>query len=315
MKAIRGVRMYRSGGGSLILILLFILVALAAPLLAPPDFPDSAASFRLVQTPASKLPNPPGALFHLGTIPTGRMNKQVDVYYTLIWGTRSALTFGLAATLIISVFGSLVGAVSSFLGGIAGALILRITDAFLAFPVIAGIVLFGQLLFPQTLGAEPGFLRSSLLRLGIDNVMLALVCFGWMPYTRLIYADMERIRQSEFMIAAQSSGAKPVRIIFRHLIPNSISNVIVLATRDVGGLVLLQATFTFIGVGGNSAWGELLALGRNWILGLGGNPLENWWVFLPVTGALVGFGIGWSVLGDYLNELLNPRSAFLFWDE
>ena len=295
---------------SLLIILVFILMALAAPLLAPADSPTGSASFRLVDTSGSRLPNPPSAEFRLGTIPTNRANKQVDVYFTLIWGARSALIFGLSATLIISIFGSLVGALSSYLGGLAGQAILRITDAFLAFPVIAGVVLFGQLLFPQTLGVQPGFVRTSLLQLGVDNVMLALICFGWMPYTRLIYTDMERIRRSDFIIAAQSSGAKSGRIIFRHLIPNAIGNVIVLATRDVGGLVLLQATFTFIGVGGKSDWGELLALGRNWILGLGGNPLIHWWVFLPITGALVGFGIGWNLLGDYLNELLNPKLRY-----
>ncbi|HEX9012457.1 MAG TPA: ABC transporter permease, partial [Anaerolineaceae bacterium] len=255
------------------------------------------------------LPNPPSAEFRLGTIPMGFIN-QIDIYYTLIWGSRSALLFGIAAAITISLFGSLLGALCSYLGGIAGHLILRVTDAFLAFPVIAGIVLFGQLLIPENSGAGPGFLETFLGRLGIDQVMLALVCFGWMPYTRIIYADMERIRRSEFILAARSYGTSPERIIFRHLIPNSLANVIVLVTRDVGGLVLLQAGFTFIGVGGKSDWGGLLAIGHKWILGQGGNPLQYWWVFLPITAALVFFGIGWNLLGDYLNDLLNPRLRY-----
>jgi peptide/nickel transport system permease protein len=295
------------GGFSLLIILLFTLTAFGAPLLAPSDSKGGSTSFHLVQPAVPYLPNPPSPLYRLGTVPLGIIN-QVDVYYTLIWGTRSALVFGVTATLFISLFGSLVGAACSYLGGAAGQAILRITDAFLAFPVIAGIVLFGQLMLLQDPLAEPGLLKTGLSQLGVDNVMLALVCFGWMPYTRVIYADMERIRRSEFVLAAQSVGVRPGRIIFRHLIPNSISNIIVLATRDVGGLVLLQAGFTFIGVGGRSDWGRLLAVGYKWILG--GSPFEYWWVFLPATCALVGFGIGWNLLGDFLNERLNPRLRF-----
>jgi peptide/nickel transport system permease protein len=84
--------------------------------------------------------------------------------------------------------------------------------------------------------------------------------------------------------------------------------VIVLVARDVGGMVLLQATFTFIGLGGNSLWGMLLVRGRDWILGPGGNILTFWWVFMPATLALVLFGVGWNLLGDGLNEVLNPRT-------
>lgn len=144
--------------------------------------------------------------------------------------------------------------------------------------------------------------------------MLALVCFSWMPYARLIHADMERVRRADFIVAAQAIGIPPARIILRHLIPNAISNIFILAMRDVGGFVLLQATFSFLGVGGGSAWGQILAMGRNWILGRFGNPFEYWWVFLPVTCALVAFGIGWSLLGDYLNEWFNPRLRDFGWD-
>jgi peptide/nickel transport system permease protein len=314
MKIFKENLMYWYGGLSVLLILLFIGVAAAAPLLAPVDLPGASASFRLVQPLIRHLPNPPSADYLLGTVPLGVSTRQFDVYYTLIWGTRSALIFGFTATLIVCIFGSFIGALSSFLGGSIGRMILVITDAFLAFPVIAGIVLFGQILFPQTMGSVPGPLRATLLNFGIDNVMLTLVFLGWMPYTRVIYEDMERIRQAEFILASQSAGAKPARIIFRHLFPNSISNVIVLATRDVSGLVLLQAAFTFLDVGGNSDWGRILVVGRKWILGTGGNPLENWWVFLPVTVALVIFGMSWNLFGDFLNEYLNPRYRFSIFD-
>jgi len=116
-----------------------------------------------------------------------------------------------------------------------------------------------------------------------------------------------RIKQTQYIQASRALGAGHSTIIFRHLIPNSITPVLVLAARDVGGMVLLQATFTFIGLGGESLWGNLLVWGRDYIITPGG-LLTYWWVFLPATLALVLFGIGWNLLGDGLNDLLNPRT-------
>ena len=115
------------------------------------------------------------------------------------------------------------------------------------------------------------------------------------------------LKQVEFVQAAHAIGTKPFRIILRHLIPNSVAPSIVLAARDIGSLVLLQAAFTFIGLDGSSTWGNIIAMGRDWILGPGGGVLTYWWVYVPATLALVLFGIGWNLLGDGLSELLDPR--------
>ncbi len=143
---------------------------------------------------------------------------------------------------------------------------------------------------------------------GLDAVMIAFILFSWMPHARIMNTMVMRIKQTEYVQAAQALGAGHATIIFRHLIPNAIAPVLVLAARDVGGMVLLQATFTFIGLGGNSLWGTLLVRGRDWVIGPGGNILTFWWVFLPATLALVLFGIGWNLIGDGLNEVLNPRT-------
>lgn len=82
-----------------------------------------------------------------------------------------------------------------------------------------------------------------------------------------------------------------------------------LVGRDVGAMVLLESAFTFIGIGGSTEWGVLLASGRDYVIGVGGNPLTYWWTFLPATLALVFFGVGWSMLGDGLNTLLDPRQT------
>lgn len=314
MKLLRRFLVHWQGLLAFWIILYFAELAIAAPWLAPQSSPGATASFQLVSVSQPGYPNPPDPNHYLGTIPLARQTEQVDVFYSLIWGIRSAMLFGISATLIVATIGSLVGALSSYLGGIPGQLVLRIIDAFLAFPLIAGIVLFGQILFPTYVGSSPNAFQSVLISAGVDNIMLALVCFSWMPYARVIHADLERIRHADFIMAAQASGIPPARIILRHLIPNTISNVIIMAMRDVGGLVLIQSTFSFLGIGGGSAWGEILAVGRNWILGKPGNPFEYWWVFLPVTVALMAFGIGWGLLGDFLGEWYNPRLRNFGWD-
>jgi peptide/nickel transport system permease protein len=129
-----------------------------------------------------------------------------------------------------------------------------------------------------------------------------------MAYARLTNSRVLGLKHTEFIEAARAMGASGGRIILRHLIPNSVSPAIVLAARDIGGMVLMQATLTFIGIGGGSEWGEILATGRRWIIAPGGNPLTYWWVFVPVTLALVIFGIGWNLLGDGLNDWLDPQS-------
>jgi peptide/nickel transport system permease protein len=198
---------------------------------------------------------------------------------------------------------------------------MRITDAMLAFPLIAAIVLFQQLLllsykasgalifFGQiyTQGSPPTSLQIFLT--WIDPVMLAFILFSWMPYARVMNAVVLLNKDREFIQAAKALGAGHFRVLIHHLIPNSISPSVVLAAKDVGGMVLLQATFTFIGMGGKSDWGNLLVIGRRWIIGPGGNPLTYWWVFIPATLALVLFGIGWNLLGDGFNDWLNPRTS------
>ena len=242
---------------------------------------------------------------------------KLDVFYTLVWGSRSALRFGLSAACFTAIIGILVGAISGYVGGWVKGLLMRTTDAFLAFPIIAGVVFFLQLLnlseaFSNTQGVTMGGGPPpvnpiiALFEL-IDPVLLALILFSWMPYARMTYAQVLNIRQAEFVQAARALGAGSGRIIFRHLIPNSIAPAIVMAASQVGGMVLLQATLTFIGIPAGSEWGEILAIGRRWIIGPLNNPLGYWWVFIPITSALVLFGIGWNLLGDGLNDWLNPR--------
>jgi peptide/nickel transport system permease protein len=240
----------------------------------------------------------------------------------LVWGTRDALSFGLQVAALTAIVGLLFGAISGYAGGIVNSIMMRITDAFLAFPIIAGVVFLSQLWtstiaaaggiwdwFNKTWVVMPGNLVSPLQTLfqSISPLMLILIMFSWMPYARMTNAIVITLRQVDFIHAARAMGAKSSRIILRHLIPNSVAPSIVLAARDVGGMVVIQAAFTFIGLDGSCTWGNILAIGRDWILGPGGGILAYWWVYVPATLALILFGIGWNLLGDGLSELLDPR--------
>jgi peptide/nickel transport system permease protein len=312
---------------------IFVLVAAAAPLLAPPNDPSQPPSFKLIQT-LERDPLPPNKEAPLGTAAYFDFPDilfHFDTFHSIIWGTRNALRFGLITALSTACLGLLIGVIGGYLGGWIHSLTLRITDAFLAFPIIAGIWLFRQIMASLDLRLPlAGFdiltptatpLQRLVLSLGVNPIMLALILFSWMPYARIVSTNVTILKQTEYIIAARSLGAGPLRVIFRHLLPNAIAPAIVLAARDIGGMVVWQAAFTFIGLGESvispldgsggaiPEWSRLLLLGRHWIIGQGGNPFIYWWVYLPVTLALILFGISWNMLGDRLNTLLNPREA------
>ncbi len=292
---------------ALIVLLLFVAVAVAAPLLAPLEQsrPKLRGSDRF-------QPYPPSAEYPLGIAPGG-----TNVYAELVWGTRAAFRFGLVVTLLTALVGTLVGVVSAYVGGWFNGLALRVTDAFLTFPVIAAVWLFRQVMYPSVLSAmttvpDPAPWQLFLARIHVTPLMVSLVLFSWMTYARVLNARVTQLKEAEFILAARSVGVGNARLVFRHLLPNALSPAIVLVARDIGAMVVLDATFTFIRLGGDSVWGAMLANSRDWIIGPGGNLLRYWWVFVPATLALILFGVSWNVLGDGLNVAMNPRGEVRF---
>ena len=302
----------------LLLILIYVGVAIFAPYLSPND-PKNPSPFMEVGRRTLGEPQPPNENAMLGMLPFG-----IDVYHALVWGSRDALVFGLVVTISTALFGVLYGAISGFAENRLGSFMLRVADSFLAFPPLAAVVLLQQLFVTSVdaLGGyfsltgeiysfaenpiEPTLIQSLLER--VDPLMLSLIVFSWMPYARLVHSMVLTLKQTEFVQASRALGGSPAWIIRKHLLHNSTGPAIVLAARDVGGVVLLQATLTFIQIGGGSVWGEMLAQGRNWVIGPGGSLLRYWWVFVPPTLAVMVFGIAWNMFGDSLNDLLDPTS-------
>lgn len=283
---------------------IYVAVALAAPSLSPPRDPRNPSGLKIIGRQSIGVPQPPSDKLKLGTT-----QEQYDVFHALVWGTRSALRLGLIVALGSMVLGTLLGAVSGYVGGWLNGLALRVTDAFLSFPAVIGVLLFLQL-FTESVPdwmVPPTPVPTLLANAGLSPIMATLIAFSWMPYMRLINANIQRLKSSDYVVAARAIGARPARILFRHLLPNAISPAIVLFARDVGGMVIVDAAFAFFKLGGTVEWGQLLALNRNWILGAAGNPLTYWWVYLPFTLALVVFSVACGLLGEGLNVALNPR--------
>ena len=201
--------------------------------------------------------------------------------------------------------GVLVGAFSAFFGGWTNAITMRFTDAFLAFPVFGAVILFVQMLsllqerayFAGDIGSSAESTAFYKLFELVDPVLLALILFSWMPFARLTHTMITRIKQTEFVEASRALGVGSSRIIFRHLIPNSIAPAIVLATAQVGGMVLLQASLNFIGIDAGSVWGASLAIGRRWMTGLKGNPPFIGGCFCPSRLRLCCLGLVGACLG------------------
>jgi peptide/nickel transport system permease protein len=301
-----------------LLVVVFIGMAITAPLLSPID-PESQTPGRR-QGKTNPNPTPPSDVEPLGTLPWG-----VSVYHQIIWGSRTALTYGLGVTAVISVVGTLIGALSAYWGSWPGHILVWLTDSFLAFPVIAAVVLIDQVvkfiwvkLYGATvfggsdLLALPGQLteqmNSTPLKFFqiIPPLAITFVLFLWMPYAKIMHTSVLQKKQQEYILSAKVSGVKTWRIIWRHLLPNTIGPVIVMAAKDVGAIVVLQSAFTFAQLSHDgSPWSNILITGKDYLYSPNG-LVSYWWLFFPATIAIVLFGVAWNLLGDGINEAINP---------
>ncbi len=302
---------------AVLIILGFVIVAIFAERLAP-TVGEVVDGVQVIGSPFLNSPKPPSETALLGTTP-----GQLDVYYALIHGSRDALVFGLITTLATALIGILVGAFSGMSGGWINQLGMRFSDGILCFPVIAGVAFFQYLIdmtiistsseFQLYLMAPLSLDRSQIVKgagallMNINPVMLALVALCWVPYARTLNILILQNKKKEYVIAARACGSDNMRIFFKHILPNTLAPLIVLISKDIGQMVVLQTTFSFLGFRGMSAWSAPLVVSRSWIIGVGGNPLTSWWVYLPITLAIILFAFGWNLLGDELNHWLNPR--------
>jgi len=265
----------------------FVLIALFAPVLAPPQ----EFQMSVYDTPRAGFlatPQPPSeeALF-------GTTEGQYDIYYAVVWGTRTAFKIGLGVVAISVIIGTIIGSIAAYYGGAVDEVLMRIVDVFMAVPfLIAAMVL------------------TALLGKGIGPITIALTTFGWMGYARVIRSEILRIREMDYIHAARSYGAGDFRLIARHILPNAFFPVLVLATMATGSMVLSASALSFLGVGteeGYADWGQFIAYSRNWIVGQPGNPFQYWYTLVFPGAAIFLFVLSWNLVGDALRDVLDPR--------
>jgi peptide/nickel transport system permease protein len=302
----------------ILLLIGYVLVALFAPRLAP--VPErSRDAYMIPRDGFSTAPKPPSELHVFGTT-----EGQYDIYYGVIWGSRTAFRVGVVITLFTVVVGVIIGSISGFYGGWLDEVLMRVTEIFQAFPFLLAAITLTSVL--QTLygRGEGAFLLSiakvlALVTFGqsiakdLDPVqvqiltgMLAIIAFGWMTYARVIRANILAVKECEYSLAARVIGAGDMRILFRHLMPNAVFPVLVLASMDIGSYVLTFASLSFLGLGaqrGYADWGQMISFARNWIPSLA----DHWYIVVFPGMAIVLFVLAWNLVGDALRDILDPR--------
>ena len=201
---------------------------------------------------------------------------------------------------------------------------MRITEVFLAFPfLLAAITLTSvlQTLYGRTEASAMQFIAKILalltfghnptqdlnpLQMQILTGMIAIIVFGWMTYARVIRGNILAVKEFEYSLAAKVIGASDMRILFRHLLPNAVFPVMVLASMDIGAYVLTFAALSFLGLGaqrGYADWGQMISFARNWIPSLS----EHWYIVVYPSVVIVLFVLAWNLVGDALRDILDPR--------
>jgi peptide/nickel transport system permease protein len=300
-----------------ILLGFFTLVAIFAPVLAPP--PANARDPMLIPRDGfSSVPLPPGTDWQRNppplpfwwqpltgldhwTHPFGMASGGWDIYYGVVWGTRTAFIAGILITMITLVIGVLVGSFSAYYGGGVDLILQRITEVFMTFPFLMAALTAATILQPL-IGGKAGIGGGGLITAGI-----AIVVFGWMGYARLIRGDILSVRERDYVMAARAVGSRDLRIMTRHIIPNAVFPTLVVASLDIGTYVVTFAALSFLGLGaeqGFADWGQLISFGRTWI-----TTLDKYWYMIFFPGmALVLFVLGWNLVGDAARDILDPRS-------
>jgi len=263
----------------LLIITMFFLMAAFAPWLVEANQPDPYQSPR----DWSNIDSPPGVAGHvLGTDSTGG-----DVLYGIVWGSRLSLQLSLTVVLFTLVFGTIVGSIAAMRGGRLDNLLMRIVDVFLSIP---------ELIFALAIAAVLGPAFS--------NIILALAAVFWVKYARIIRGEIIRVKQAEYVAAARVVGDSNWNIYRKDVLPNAATPLLVQATLDMGNVVLIGATLSFIGLAqaGLTEWGALVSAGQSGLLA------GEWWVSTFAGLAIVLWALAFNLVGDGLRDVLDPKT-------
>jgi peptide/nickel transport system permease protein len=255
----------------LVVVLLWVLIAIFAPLLAPLE--------PLTQNVSDRL-QPPNSMYLMGTDELGR-----DIFSRVLYGSRITIPAGLAVILIDGILGLLIGALAGYLGGIWDEIMMRLTELFMAFPTIILAMAVAAALGPSLI-----------------NAVVALIIVRWPDYARLTRGLIIEAKTAAYVEAARGLGAKHPYLLFKTLLPNSIAPAIVYGSLDMGNAILLFAGLSFLGLGPEPAspeWGRMISIGIDFF--------DQWWMWLFPGLAIASLVMAFNFIGDGLRDLLDPH--------
>ena len=255
-----------------IIIVMFIIIALGAKFIATHPY-DQMNDARILQAPNTEN------IF--GTDEFGR-----DIFSRIVYGARVSLKVGFIAVGFSMVIGSLLGALAGYYGGIIDYIISAITDIAWSFPISLLAIALAAALGPS-----------------LKNLILAVVLVSWSGYTRMIRGQFLTLRESEYIEAARALGMSDMRIIFRHILPNSLAPLIVLITMEVPKIIIVQSSLSFLGLGvqpPTPSWGSIRSSGRSFIL-------EAPWISILPGLTIMILVLAFNLFGDALRDALDPR--------
>ena len=260
---------------------LILLVVVASAIFAPQVAPHDPTKQSLIRRFTPPVWAPAGdARFPLGTDQVGR-----DILSRIIHGARISLLVGVAAVVVSLTVGVSLGLVSGFFGGRPDTVIMTVVDTTLSFPQLLLALGFVAVLGPS-----------------LTNIILVLGLTGWERYARVVRAEVLALREKDFVEAARAMGVGPFRILWRHLLPNTFSSIIVMSTLQVAQAILQEAALSFLGVGTGSSyptWGQMIALGRDFVS-------VAWWLPTFPGLAILLTVLAINLVGDRLRDALDP---------
>lgn len=300
----------------MVLISMFVLTAMFAPLIAAPReanclrdlnlttsneiynpakggfwralFAAPPSCYQITRLSFNSVPQPPSREALFGT------SQGYDIFHGIVWGTRTILRLGIVVVAITLAIGLVIGVISGFYRGWVDTIIQRVIDIIFAFP---GLVLTVVLV--------------AIFKPSVGTIILAFTVTGWAGYARVIRGEVLRVREMEYVDAARSMGARDWRLMFKHVIPNSLTAVGTLAILDLGTIPIAIAALSFLGLGlpiGYTDWGQLISFARAWIQGPPGQPFGYWYVTFFPAAAIILYSLGWNLVGDAARDAFDPRA-------
>lgn len=279
--AARPARVTLAGTDLLTRLAMVALVVIAAAALLAPWLAPYPADGSVATHPLNAL-RPPSGAHWMGTDQAGR-----DVFTRVLFGARTSLRIAGSVLALATVVGVLLGVVAGYAGGLVSDVILRVTDVFLAFPALLLSLALAVILGPS-----------------VGTVIVAIAATWWPWYTRLSAGVAASIRTRGYVDAARCLGVSPARIVLRHVLPNSVTPVLVQLSLDAGGVILTAAALSFLGLGAKeptSEWGLMIDQGQTLFT-------TDWWVVTFPGLALMLTALAFNVAGEGLRDLLDPRS-------